>query len=81
MAETNKRPFQIQAVNRRFVPFESGLWDKLYLRLYFNSFVIEKEKEWKGPFFFVQGADCQPGLTDQWTGTIRKPYVPGMAIK
>ncbi|CAF0824085.1 unnamed protein product [Adineta ricciae] len=63
MAETNKRPFQIQAINRRFVPFDS-----------------EKEKEWKGSFFFVQGADCQPGLTYQWSGKIRKTYTPDAPI-
>jgi hypothetical protein len=44
-------------------------------------FFVEKEKEWQGPFFFVQGADCQPGLTDRWTGTYRKACNPDTPMK
>ncbi|CAF2826349.1 unnamed protein product [Rotaria sp. Silwood2] len=59
-----KRSFKIQAINRRFLPFDS-----------------EQEKEWQGPFFFVQGADCQPGLTYRWTGTERIQCTPNMPMK
>ncbi len=44
-------------------------------------YFIEKEKEWQGPFFFVQGADCQPGLTYRWTGTYRMACTPDMPMK
>jgi len=41
---------------------------------------IEKEKQWQGPFFFVQGADCQPGLTYRWTGATRVACTPDMSM-
>ncbi|CAJ0957424.1 unnamed protein product [Ranitomeya imitator] len=32
----------------------------------FTSFREDDEKEWKGPFFFIQGADPQFGLMKSW---------------
>lgn len=48
---------------------------------FFFAHYIEKEKEWQGPFFFVQGADCQIGFKDLWTGVTRMPIVADMTIK
>ncbi|XP_012867228.1 PREDICTED: serine/threonine-protein phosphatase CPPED1 isoform X1 [Dipodomys ordii] len=31
-----------------------------------DAFPAEKEKEWKGPFYFIQGADPQFGLMKAW---------------
>lgn len=30
-------------------------------------FFLEKEREWKGPFYFIQGADPQFGLMKAWS--------------
>lgn len=46
-----------------------------------NLFVLEQEKQWQGPFVFVQGADCQPGLTDRWNGVYRKACTPDMSMR
>ncbi|NP_001404653.1 serine/threonine-protein phosphatase CPPED1 isoform 6 [Mus musculus] len=32
-----------------------------------DAFSSEKEREWKGPFYFVQGADTQFGLMKAWS--------------
>ncbi|XP_054991608.1 serine/threonine-protein phosphatase CPPED1 [Sorex araneus] len=32
-----------------------------------DAFSSEKEKDWQGPFYFIQGADPQFGLTKAWT--------------
>nr|KAF6354619.1 calcineurin like phosphoesterase domain containing 1 [Myotis myotis] len=32
-----------------------------------DAFPEEQEKEWKGPFYFIQGADPQFGLMKAWT--------------
>ncbi|XP_035292839.1 serine/threonine-protein phosphatase CPPED1 isoform X2 [Cricetulus griseus] len=32
-----------------------------------DAFSSEKEKEWKGPFYFIQGADPQFGLMKAWS--------------
>lgn len=31
------------------------------------SLLLEKEREWKGPFYFIQGADTQFGLMKAWS--------------
>ncbi|CAF1337592.1 unnamed protein product [Rotaria sp. Silwood1] len=47
---------------------------------HFQNLFLEKEKQWHGPFFFAQGADCQPGLTYRWTGTEALPITSDMPI-
>ncbi|CAF1010811.1 unnamed protein product [Rotaria sp. Silwood1] len=47
----------------------------------FLPFDSEKEKQWQGPFFFIQGADCQPGLTYLWTDTGRMEPTSDMPMK
>uniref|UniRef100_M3YSS5 Serine/threonine-protein phosphatase CPPED1 n=1 Tax=Mustela putorius furo TaxID=9669 RepID=M3YSS5_MUSPF len=32
-----------------------------------DAFLSEKEREWKGPFYFIQGADPQFGLMKAWS--------------
>ncbi|KAL6060160.1 hypothetical protein STEG23_004049, partial [Scotinomys teguina] len=32
-----------------------------------DAFSSEKEREWKGPFYFIQGADPQFGLMKAWS--------------
>uniref|UniRef100_A0A9L0JY75 Serine/threonine-protein phosphatase CPPED1 n=1 Tax=Equus asinus TaxID=9793 RepID=A0A9L0JY75_EQUAS len=32
-----------------------------------DAFLAEKEREWKGPFYFIQGADPQFGLMKAWS--------------
>nr|XP_023491004.1 serine/threonine-protein phosphatase CPPED1-like isoform X1 [Equus caballus] len=32
-----------------------------------DAFPSEKEREWKGPFYFIQGADPQFGLMKAWS--------------
>ena len=43
--------------------------------------MIDKEKQWQGSFFFVQGADCQLGLTYRWTGSRKIQCTPDMPMK
>lgn len=51
------------------------------MKQFCSSVYIDKEKHWQGPFYFVQGADCQLGLTGRWNGKIRVPYTPDMSLK
>lgn len=34
---------------------------------FFFFFLKEKEREWQGPFYFIQGADPQFGLMKAWS--------------
>jgi len=52
-----------------------------YYKISFIFFAfVDKEKQWQGPFFFVQGADCQPGLTYRWTGATRVACTSDMSM-
>ena len=76
------RIFQIQTDNRRFKPFDSGIHIKCLFVMKRRLFLIlEKEKQWQGPFCFVQAADCQPGLSDRWNGEHRQACTPETKMK